>query len=124
MSGSPAAVLDLNIQPVGIQLAGDVLAYDDGIHLRTLYLEDIDLNLLAGELLQLFLELVDLLTALADDDARTGGGNGYRNSFSVRSMMIFEMLALARRTFRYLRILASSTSFSEKSLPPNAMADM
>ena len=64
-----------------LQLAGDVLPYDDGIHLGTLYLEDIDLNLLAGELLQLFLELVDLLTALADDDARTGGGNGYRNQF-------------------------------------------
>ena len=42
-------------------------------------------------------------------------------SFSVRSMMIFEMLAFCRRTFRYLRILASSTSLSEKSLPPNQL---
>ena len=42
-------------------------------------------------------------------------------SFSVRSMMIFEMLAFAKRTFRYLRILASSTNFSEKSLPPNQL---
>ena len=82
----PFADQGLNMTPDGVTdrqalLAGDVLAYDDGIHLRTLYLEDIDLNLLAGELLQLFLELVDLLTALADDDARTGGGNGYRNQF-------------------------------------------
>ena len=32
-----------------------------------------------------------------------------------------EMLAFAKRTFRYLRILASSTNFSEKSLPPNQL---
>ena len=62
-----------------LQLAGDVLADDHGIHLGALHLEDVDLDLLAGELLQLFLQFVDLLAALADDDTRTSGGNGHRD---------------------------------------------
>ena len=63
------------------KLPGDVLTYDDGIHLGAFYLEDVDLNLLAGKFLQLFLEFVNLLTALADDDTRTGRRDGYRNQF-------------------------------------------
>ena len=64
-----------------LELTGDVLADDDGIHLGTLHLEDVDLNLLAGELLELLLQLVDLLAALADDDARTGRRDRNRNQF-------------------------------------------
>ena len=39
-------------------------------------------------------------------------------SLSERSIAIFEIPALPRRAFKYLRILSSSTSFLEKSLPP------
>ena len=59
-----------------LQLAGDVLADDHGIHLGALHLEDVDLDLLAGELLQLFLQFVDLLAALADDDTGACGRDG------------------------------------------------
>ena len=64
-----------------LQLAGDVLTDDDGVYFGTLHLEDVDLNLLAGELLQLLLQFVDLLAALADDDTRTGGSDGNGNEF-------------------------------------------
>ena len=64
-----------------LELAGDVLTHDHGVHLGTLHLEDVDLDLLAGELLQLLLQLVDLLTALADDDTRTGRRNGDGDQF-------------------------------------------
>ena len=79
-----------------LQLAGDVLSHDHGVNLRTLHFEDIDLDLLTGEFLQLLLEFIDLLAALADDD--TGAGRRDRD-----------------------RNLASSTNFSEKSLPPNQL---
>src|SRR5512133_2337278 len=40
-------------------------------------------------------------------------------SLSVLSIMILEMLAFASLALRYSLILVSSTSLSEKSLPPN-----
>ena len=64
-----------------LQLAGDVLSHDHGVNLRTLHFEDIDLDLLTGEFLQLLLEFIDLLAALADDDTRTGGRNRNRHQF-------------------------------------------
>ena len=58
-------------------LTGDGVCHDIGIGLRTLYLVDVDLDILLGHLLQLFFELIDLLTALADDNTRTGCLNGH-----------------------------------------------
>ena len=57
-------------------LTGDAVSDDGGIDLGALHLEDVDLDILLGDLLQLFLQLVDLLAALADDDTRTGSVDG------------------------------------------------
>ena len=62
-----------------LQLAGDVLSHDHGVNLRTLHFEDIDLDLLTGEFLQLLLEFIDLLAALADDDTGAGRRDRDRN---------------------------------------------
>ena len=53
-------------------LASDVISYDGCVEFRTLHLKDINLNLLIIELLQLFLQLVNVLTTFTDDDTRTG----------------------------------------------------
>ena len=47
-----------------------------GVELRLLHLEDIDLDLLVVEFLQLFLQFVDILSALTDDDTRTSRADG------------------------------------------------
>ena len=60
--------------PVGytaFDLAGDAVCHDVGVYLRTLNFEDVDLYVLAGYLLELFLKLLDLSSLLADDEARS-----------------------------------------------------
>ena len=69
------------VRDTAFELAGDVVADDHGVQFGTFYLEDIDLNLLAGEFAQLFLQLVDLLAAFADDDAGTGRRDGDGHQF-------------------------------------------
>src|SRR6266536_3560866 len=58
--------------PAG-QLLGDALRNQLGIRLGALDLKDVELHLLAGELLQLAADPVGLGALAADDDARTGG---------------------------------------------------
>jgi hypothetical protein len=53
------------------QLLSDALAYQLGIQLRTLDFEDVDLNVFAGDLLQLVLNLVNFLAAFANYHTRT-----------------------------------------------------
>jgi hypothetical protein len=55
------------------QLLGDRLGDQLGVGLGVLHLEDVQLHLLAGELLQLAADAVGLRAAAADDDARPGG---------------------------------------------------
>ena len=52
---------------------------DHGVNLRTFHFEDIDLDLLTGELHQLLLEFIDLLAALANDDTGAGRRDRDRN---------------------------------------------
>ncbi len=56
----------------GGQLLGDALGDQLGIGLGVLDLEDVQLDLLGGQLLQLAADPVRLGAAAADDDARTG----------------------------------------------------
>src|SRR5918997_11475 len=58
--------------PAG-ELLGDALGDQLRVGLGVLDLEDVQLHLLAGELLQLAADAVGLRTATADDDARPGG---------------------------------------------------
>src|SRR5919202_677576 len=58
--------------PAG-ELHGDALGDKLRIGLGVLHLEDVQLHLLAGELLQLAADAVGLRAAAADDDARPGG---------------------------------------------------
>ena len=62
----------------GFQLAGNAVGNQLRIQLGTLDLEDVDLNILAGDLLQLFFQLIDLLAAFTNHDTRAGRvhGNG------------------------------------------------
>ena len=62
-----------------LYLASDVVGYDVCIELRLLNFENINLNLLVVEFLQLFLELVDILTTLTNDQTRTGCADGDGN---------------------------------------------
>src|SRR5690606_35987971 len=55
------------------ELLGDALCDQLSVQLGVLHLEDVQLNLLAGELLQLAAQPVRLRTAATDDDARTRG---------------------------------------------------
>ena len=55
------------------ELLGDALGDELGVDLGVLDLEDVQLHLLAGELLQLAADAVGLGAAAADDDARPGG---------------------------------------------------
>ena len=57
--------------PAG-QLLGDPLGHQLGVHLGVLDLEDVQLDLLAGELLEVAADAVGLGAATADDDAGTG----------------------------------------------------
>src|SRR5215211_5732428 len=58
--------------PAG-ELLGNPLRDELSIGLGVLHLEDVQLHLLAGELLQLTADAVGLCAAAADDDARPGG---------------------------------------------------
>src|SRR3984957_4605767 len=58
--------------PAG-QLLGDPLGDQLGVDLGVLDLEDVELNLLAGQLLQVAADAVGLGSATADDDARPSG---------------------------------------------------
>ena len=55
------------------QLLGDTLGHQLCLALGVLHLEDVQLNLLAGQLLQVGADAVGLGAAAADDDARTRG---------------------------------------------------
>ena len=54
---------------LAFDLTGDVGGNDLGVELRAFYLVDVDLYILVSDFLELFLQLVDLLAALADDEA-------------------------------------------------------
>ncbi len=69
------------IRHTAFELAGDVVGHDVGVNLGTLHLEDVDLDVLVADLLELFLQFVDLLAAFADDDTRTGGVDGDGDEF-------------------------------------------
>src|SRR5262249_46775061 len=58
--------------PAG-ELLGDRLGHELRVALRALHLKDVELNLLAGELLQFAPDPVGFGTLAADDDARPGG---------------------------------------------------
>src|SRR5439155_12869870 len=58
--------------PAG-QLLGDALGDQLSVRLGALHLEDVQLHLLAGQLLQLTADPVRLGALATDDDARTGG---------------------------------------------------
>ena len=65
--------------PVGhaaLDLAGDAVGDDRSVNFRALDLEDVDLDVFLRNLLELFLQTVDFLAALADDDTRTGSVDG------------------------------------------------
>lgn len=57
----------------GGELLGDGLGHQLSVNLGVLDLEDVQLDLLAGQLLQLATDAVGLGAAAADDDARAGG---------------------------------------------------
>src|SRR5262249_44640748 len=57
----------------GGQLLGDALRHQLRVRLGALHLEDVELDLLAGELLELAADPVGLRALAADDDARPGG---------------------------------------------------
>ena len=62
-----AAVLD-----TAFNLLGDVLGHEDGVHLGAFHLADVNLDILASELLELFAEFVDLRAGTTDNQTRTG----------------------------------------------------
>ena len=64
------------IADAAFDLAGDGVRNDVGVNLGALDLENVDLDVLVGDLLKLFLEFVDLLAALSDDEARTSSIDG------------------------------------------------
>lgn len=66
-----AAILD-----AAFNLLGDVLGHEDGVHLGALHLADVNLHILAGKLLELFAEFVNLRAGTTDDETRTGGVDG------------------------------------------------
>ena len=69
------------IRHAALNLLGDGACNDVGIEFRSLDLVDVDLDFLAGELHQFFLQLVDFLAALADDHARTSREDGDSDIF-------------------------------------------
>ena len=75
--GGGDGVLDgATILDATFNLLGNVLGHEDGVHLGALHLADVDLNILAGELLELFAEFVDLGTCTTDNQTRTSGVDG------------------------------------------------
>ena len=76
LGASTHSVLDSHLDSatvgdLALYLACDVVAHDVSVELRLLNLEDIDLNILLVELLELFLELVNILATLTNDDTWT-----------------------------------------------------
>ena len=62
------------------QLLGDTLCHQLRLGLGVLDLEDVQLNLLAGQLLELGADAVGFGAAAADDDARTRGVDIHANA--------------------------------------------
>ena len=61
---------------LALNLTSQVVAHDVCVQVRALHLEDVDLNVLVEDFLQLFLQLVNILSALADDDTGPGSADG------------------------------------------------
>ena len=49
------------VRDLAFNLAGEALAYDVGVEIRLLHFENVDLNVLIGNLLEFFLEFVNFL---------------------------------------------------------------
>ena len=56
------------VSNLALYLASDALTNDVSIEVGLLYFEDIDLNVLIGNLLQFFLKFVNFCTTLTNDD--------------------------------------------------------
>jgi hypothetical protein len=80
--GGGDGVLDgTTILDAAFNLFGDVLSNEDGVHLGALHLADVDLDILAGELLEFLAQFVDLGASTTDDETRTGGVDGDGEQF-------------------------------------------
>ena len=62
-------------------MASNALGHDVGVEIRLLHFEDVDLNILARDLLELELELLNILTTLSDDHTGTAGADRDRHEF-------------------------------------------
>ena len=62
-------------------LTSDVISNDNSVKFWFLNFEDINLNILIGDLLQLFFQLVNFLTTFTNDNTRTSCANGNSNQF-------------------------------------------
>ena len=95
--------------------AGELLGHALGDQLRVdlgvLDLEDVELHLLAGELLELAADAVGLGAAAADDDARTRGVDVHRTRSRVRSISTLEMPARSMPLDSRRRIATSSPTY-------------
>jgi len=58
-----------------LNLLGDVLCHKHSIHLRTLHFADVNLDILAGQFLELLTEFVDLGACTTNNQTRTGSIN-------------------------------------------------
>src|SRR5690606_40460878 len=61
------------------KLFRNTFGYQMGFQFRTFDLENVDLNVFLGQLLQLFLNLVDFLSTFTDNDTRTRRMYSHRN---------------------------------------------
>ena len=75
--GSDGVLDGATILDTAFNLFGNVLSNEDGIHLGAFHLADVDLHILASELLELLAEFVDLRTGTSDNQTRTGGVDGH-----------------------------------------------
>jgi len=80
-SGSDGHLDGTAVRHAALDLTGDAVCYDVGVNFGSLDFEDVDLNILLGDFLELFLELVNLLATFADDYTRTGGVDGDGDEF-------------------------------------------
>jgi hypothetical protein len=92
----------------GWQLLGDALRDELGVDLGVLHLEDVELHLLAGELLELAADAVGLGAAAADDDAGRAVWMSTRTRSRVRSISTRLMPARSMPLDMSLRIATSS----------------
>jgi hypothetical protein len=67
------------VRDASLDLTSDAVSHDMGVNLRPLDLEDVDLDIFLGDFLELFLELVNLLSTLTDDESGPCGvdSHGY-----------------------------------------------